>query len=291
MALFSRPLALSSGFRLPHNAIAFASLGDKFLGFFSTFCGIIYNEFFSIALNYFSCDVSNPDKCTIPHFGFDQKWINSESLNFINSFKMKFSVIVGVIQMTLGIILKGLNEIFFKNYLNFFVEFIPQLIFFVLLFGYLVLQIYIKWATDWSSDTSQAPSLITLMINIVLKKGDTEGMPLWSGQEYPKQETINQLVLIICIIMIPIMLFIKPIILNKNRKKKNQNNLLNDINKDDTLLNNINNIEQNIVINEVQINDINDYNNELDSENPPQLSILYNKQMAMCFEKESRGKI
>jgi len=38
---------------------------------------------------------------------------------------MKLAVIIGVFQMVLGIVLKGLNSIFFKDYLTFFFEFIP----------------------------------------------------------------------------------------------------------------------------------------------------------------------
>lgn len=38
---------------------------------------------------------------------------------------MKLAVIIGVIHMTFGIILKGVNGIYFRNWLDFFCEFIP----------------------------------------------------------------------------------------------------------------------------------------------------------------------
>ena len=41
---------------------------------------------------------------------------------------MKMSVIVGILQMILGLILKGINGIYFEDYIDFIFEFIPQLI-------------------------------------------------------------------------------------------------------------------------------------------------------------------
>jgi V-type H+-transporting ATPase subunit a len=46
-------------------------------------------------------------------FGIDPIWfISSNDLVFLNSFKMKFAVIVGILQMLLGIFMKGLNATF-----------------------------------------------------------------------------------------------------------------------------------------------------------------------------------
>lgn len=38
---------------------------------------------------------------------------------------MKFAIIYGVSQMIFGILLKGVNTLYFKDYLSFFFEFIP----------------------------------------------------------------------------------------------------------------------------------------------------------------------
>jgi len=46
-------------------------------------------------------------------------------LTFMNSYKMKLAVIIGVIHMTFGIILKGINAVYFKNWIDFIFEFIP----------------------------------------------------------------------------------------------------------------------------------------------------------------------
>ncbi len=149
-----------------------------FMGFFAFYSGWMYNDFLSIPINLFgTCYKENGVRanklphCTYP-FGMDPKWyVASNELAFFNSLKMKLSVILGVIQMIFGIFLRGMNAIYFKNTLDFVFEFIPQLIFMCILFGYMNVMIFIKWASDWSFDTQKAPSLISQMMNIFLKFG------------------------------------------------------------------------------------------------------------------------
>jgi len=85
--------------------------------------------------------------------------------------KMKISVILGVTQMLFGIVLKGMNELYFNLPMDLIFEFIPQIIFLSILFGYMNIMIFIKWATDWSTDTSKAPSIISLLMKIFLNGG------------------------------------------------------------------------------------------------------------------------
>ena len=200
-----------------------------FLGIFAFYNGWIYDDFFSMPLGIFgSCydNVRNENtgkleavrrkNCVYP-IGMDPKWyVASNELAFLNSFKMKMSVIIGVSQMILGIFLKGLNGIYFNDSLDFICEFIPRIIFMCLLFGYMNCMIYIKWATDWSSDTSKAPSIISQLLMIFLNQGSTgeEGhkLPLWRKDDYTIQETFQLYALIICVICVPVMLIPKPII-------------------------------------------------------------------------------
>lgn len=166
------------------------------LGFFSTYCGFIYNDMMSMPLNLFgSCyddiisDSSTDSKsyqvkailktdCVYP-FGFDPKWyISTNELQFFNSFKMKFAVIIGVLQMTLGILLKGLNSVYFRSTLDFIFEFLPQIIFLTCLFGFMDLLIILKWLTDYKGKESLAPSIITQTINNFLSLGKINGSPL-----------------------------------------------------------------------------------------------------------------
>lgn len=71
-----------------------------------------------------------------------------------------------------GIVLKGLNSINDKKPLDFFFEFIPQFLLMMSLFGYMDLLIILKWLTDWTTvGISNAPSIITIMIDIPLELG------------------------------------------------------------------------------------------------------------------------
>ena len=200
------------------------------MGFYSLFCGIIYNDFMSIPLSLFSsCYVNDKNSkkankiqnCTYP-VGIDPKWYAATNdLTFMNSFKMKCSVIIGVIQMTLGIILRGLNNLYFGDYTGFIFEFIPQLIFMTLLFGYMIFLIFVKWSTDYSKNTANAPSIISILMNLALKKGSVDGKPVWTSVK--REEKMNQLFFLISLICVPIILLPKPLIkiyLNKSKNKK-----------------------------------------------------------------------
>lgn len=59
-------------------------------------------------------------------FGFDPMWMRSTAdVMYYNSFKMKTSVILGVAQMTVGIIAKGFNALHFGRKHDFYHEFLP----------------------------------------------------------------------------------------------------------------------------------------------------------------------
>jgi V-type H+-transporting ATPase subunit a len=152
------------------------------MGFFAFYCGWIYNDFISLPLPVFGTCYEDKvikkqniakrifKECVYP-FGLDPKWkVATNELAFVNSFKMKMSVILGVSHMLLGIVMKGLNNVYFNNKIGFFFEFIPQLLFMGLLFGYMNVMIFIKWTTEYL-DNKKSPSLIAQMMNIFLKMG------------------------------------------------------------------------------------------------------------------------
>lgn len=59
-------------------------------------------------------------------FGVDPKWHGSRSeLPFLNSLKMKMSILLGVAQMNLGIVLSYFNAKFFRNSLNIWYFYLP----------------------------------------------------------------------------------------------------------------------------------------------------------------------
>lgn len=129
------------------------------MGFFAVFGGFIYNDFASIPWNIFgtcykTVDPKYPDEyqkepgCVYPfgtfttfqllmYLGIDPRWLVAPNeLIFVNSLKMKMSIIIGVTQMTLGVFLKAWNCLYFRAYSDFFFSFIPQITFLICIFGY-----------------------------------------------------------------------------------------------------------------------------------------------------------
>ena len=84
------------------------------MGFFSVYCGFIYNDFMGVKMfNAESCYVEKlgayvrKKDCTYP-LGFDHVWgMAKNEISFANSFKMKFSIIFGYFHMMIGILFKG----------------------------------------------------------------------------------------------------------------------------------------------------------------------------------------
>lgn len=84
---------------------------------------------------------------------------------------MKVALILGVLQMTLGIILKGCNDAYNYRCIDFTFEFLPQLVMFMCLFGFMDLMVVTKWLSDYSDDTSKAPAIINSMLNMAMNGG------------------------------------------------------------------------------------------------------------------------
>ena len=130
------------------------------MGLFSTYCGFIYNDFTSIPIELFgkSCyvtdhvknDVIYKNDCIYP-IGVDPKWyLARNELAYLNSLKMKLSVILGVAQMSLGVLMKAFNSLYFNRTIDFVFEFLPQITLLWCLFGFMDLMIIVKWLTDYS---------------------------------------------------------------------------------------------------------------------------------------------
>lgn len=214
------------------------------MGLFSIFTGFIYNEMFAVPMNLFgsrwkyttasemACGIDN---CAVPAdvknpivpypFGFDPIWKSSANgLQFFNSYKMKLSIVFGVTQMVLGICMSYLNAKHFKHPLDVWHVFVPQMIFMNAIFGYLVLLIILKWATNWDSPACRAdpnclaPDLKTVLIGMFMSPGSfSEVGRLYTGQEY-----VQSLLVFAALVAVPWMLLPKPLILlARHNKKKN----------------------------------------------------------------------
>jgi V-type H+-transporting ATPase subunit a len=106
------------------------------MGLFSIYTGLIYNDCFSKSFNLFGSSFLNPfseaelqkmlatnpnqnimliperQDLSAPYpIGVDPIWNLAEQnkLNFLNSMKMKGSVIIGIVQMTFGVVLSYHN--------------------------------------------------------------------------------------------------------------------------------------------------------------------------------------
>ena len=136
------------------------------MGFFSVYSGLIYNEFMSMKFPFFgSCfpKFKQTKGCVYP-VGFDWMWAQAENLEtFYNSYRTKLSVIIGFCHITLGILLKGINDLLNGDCIEILLDFIPKVVFFCSIFGYLVLLIVFKWIHNWGP---KPPSILSVMINL-----------------------------------------------------------------------------------------------------------------------------
>ncbi|KAK3002621.1 hypothetical protein RJ639_021909 [Escallonia herrerae] len=197
------------------------------MALFSIYTGLIYNEFFSVPFELFgrSAYDCRDSSCrnaytvglikvrdTYP-FGVDPKWHGTRSeLPFLNSLKMKMSILLGVAQMNLGIILSYFNARYLRNDLNIWYQFVPQLIFLNSLFGYLSLLIIVKWCTGSQAD------LYHVMIYMFLSPTDDLGdNQLFIGQKY-----LQIVLLLLALVAIPWMLFPKPFLLKKQHLERHR---------------------------------------------------------------------
>ena len=188
------------------------------MGFFSTFCGLIYNEFFSVPLviggSCYDMETRERKADCVYEAGFDWIWqISSNETAFVNSFKMKFSIIIGVTQMLLGTLLKASNALYFSNYLDFFFEAIPQFVLMSVTFGYMSFCIMVKWLTNW---TNREPiSIIQLFINFY-RVDDA----LYLTKE--TQELIQITFIVVSFVSVFLMLLVKPIVLASRKPAKEE---------------------------------------------------------------------
>jgi len=202
------------------------------MALWSVYIGSLYNEFFAISVNAGSnyklehgpnfnnntFAKINPN-WTYP-WGVDPIWKGSSNeLLFYNSLKMKSAVIFGIIQMTLGLIIKLLNGIHFRNLLDIYFEFIPRILFLWATFGYLLLLIFIKWNTDYVYPTlrvSTSPQLLNQLIGMFLG-----GVNITEANEiYPHQAGTQNVLYVVAIICVPWMLIPKPLILHLQHNAK-----------------------------------------------------------------------
>ncbi|KAK3944543.1 putative vacuolar atp synthase [Diplogelasinospora grovesii] len=186
---------------------------------FSVYTGLIYNDVFSKSMTLFKSQWEwqvpadyHPGQTVVGKlndqgyrypFGLDWRWHGTENdLLFSNSYKMKMSIILGWAHMTYSLCFSYINARHFKRNVDIWGNFVPGMIFFQAIFGYLVVCIIYKWTQDWK--TSQPPGLLNMLIYMFLQPGTLD------VQLYPGQQYVQVALLLLAFVQVPILLFLKP---------------------------------------------------------------------------------
>ncbi|XP_032452062.1 V-type proton ATPase 116 kDa subunit a isoform X7 [Nasonia vitripennis] len=255
MVLKEKPLAAQKS----DNEIWNIFFGGRYIiflmGIFSMYTGFIYNDIFSKSLNVFGTywtvtNITTDNVMNIKSFQLDPTWsyiqhpypigmdpvwqLAENKIIFLNSYKMKISIIFGVIHMLFGVIVGLFNHLYFKRRINIICEFIPQIIFLIFLFFYLTLLMFIKWVkyaayhpiynTDVKTSSYCAPSVLITFINMVLFKAPTQ-LPNCDEYMYGGEHFFERFLVLVGLLCIPWMLLAKPFMMMKERKKKHMQNL------------------------------------------------------------------
>lgn len=187
---------------------------------FSVFTGLIYNDVFSKSMTLFPSqwEWDPPEKYIegtqisaklkgdyrYP-FGLDWMWHGTDNdLLFSNSFKMKMSIILGWAHMTYSLCFSYINARHFKKPVDIYGNFIPGMIFFQAIFGYLVMCIIYKWTVNWPAIGKQPPGLLNMLIYMFLQPGTLD------EQLYPGQAGVQVFLLLLALVQVPVLLFLKP---------------------------------------------------------------------------------
>ena len=237
-------------------------LGGRYLlvlmALFSLYTGALYNDYFAVPLALRPSHYHTPDgapcvfgqPCThavaagsnssnssnsssrnsLPYaFGVDPVWRRAENELFLaNSLKMKLSIVLGVLQMVVGIVFSCCNHVHFRQPLNILFDFVPQLLFMLATFGYMVFLIFFKWLAP--SITPACPYIINTMINMFISFGKLPE----AEQLYPHQNAVQITLVITAVVCAVAMFFPKPIIIalrnrraaaSKNRRRRRHRNL------------------------------------------------------------------
>ncbi|NXG41437.1 VPP3 ATPase, partial [Psilopogon haemacephalus] len=206
------------------------------MGAFSIYTGFIYNECFSKATVIFPSAWSvaamanhsswssaylathplltlDPNVTGVfqgPYpFGIDPIWsLATNHLNFLNSFKMKMSVVLGIVHMGFGVILGIFNHLHFHQWHRLVLEFLPEMVFLLALFGYLVFLIFFKWIKFTAANSLVAPSILIHFIDMFLFTSNADNLPLYQGQ-VPVQTAL----VVLALASVPVLLLGTPLYL------------------------------------------------------------------------------
>ena len=115
--------------------------------------------------------------------------------------------------MTFSLCFQLVNARHFKSRVDIWGNFVPGMIFFQSIFGYLAICMLYKWAVNWEASKLAPPSLLNMLIYMFLSPG-TIVERLYYGQG-----PIQVLLLLIAVINVPVLLLLKPLYLRYEHNK------------------------------------------------------------------------
>jgi V-type H+-transporting ATPase subunit a len=200
------------------------------MGLFSIYTGALYCDMFSKELPLFKSmwewnEDDNGKLGPTSHrvegytypFGLDWRWHETDNdLLFSNSYKMKLSILLGWCHMTFSLMWSLVNARYFSTPIDIWGNFVPGMIFFQSIFGYLSFTIVYKWCVDWAARGINPPSLLNMLILMFLQPGTLEKPeePLYAGQA-----TVQVILLLMALVCVPVLLFLKPFYLRWEHNK------------------------------------------------------------------------
>jgi V-type H+-transporting ATPase subunit a len=173
------------------------------------YCGFVYTECFGLPIAFFNSHWEKQGNLWrktdngVYAIGIDPVWVFKDNeLIFTNSMKMKIAIVMGIGQMLFGMMLQMMKLVKNKEWMKLGLKWIPQMMYLISFFGYMVVIVIVKWCN--ANDVS----LIQTLINMALSPGKVdENERLYAGQE-----GVQIFLFVVFVLSIPLMLVVKPIV-------------------------------------------------------------------------------